>query len=114
MPQHLLNRPQLYVLMNLITEILIIMTIVYFVTVKLLCKSVIGLQKINKLEAFWWPSNNFKIFGIDLFLNTLNLPILLNFTHPKIRITNLDGHTFLCVCGHFADRNVEPFSQIDI
>ena len=32
MPQQLLNRPQLYLLMHLITEILIIMTIVKLVT----------------------------------------------------------------------------------
>ena len=49
MPQQLLNRQQLYLLMHLITEILI-----YKVncqtcdTVKLLSKSVIGLQKTNK------------------------------------------------------------------
>ena len=57
MQQQLLNRPQLYLLMHLITEILIIMTIVIIMTlvtlltsdtVKLLSKNVTGLQKINK------------------------------------------------------------------
>ena len=53
MPQQLLNRSQPYLLMHLITEILIIMTTVNFVTLLsdnflALSKSVIGLQKINK------------------------------------------------------------------
>ena len=49
MPQQLLNRPQLYLLMHLITEILVIMTTVTFVTLfKLLSKSVTGLQKSTK------------------------------------------------------------------
>ena len=69
-----------------------------FVAVKLLSKSVIGL----------------KIFGIDLFLGTLNLSIPLSFIHPKIRIINLDEHTFLGMCGLFAGKGVKPFSQIDI
>ena len=45
-PQQLLNRPQPYLLMHLITVIIIIMA--SFLTLKLLPKSVIGLQKINK------------------------------------------------------------------
>ena len=52
-----------------------------------------------------------KIFRINFFLNILNLPIPLNFIHPKIRITNLDEHTFLCLCWLFTDSNVKPFSQ---
>ena len=46
-----------------------------------------------------------KIFGINLFLNILNLSIPLNFIYPKIRITDLDEHTS-CICGLFADRDV--------
>ena len=47
-----------------------------------------------------------KIFGINLFLNILNLPIPLNFIYPKIRITSLDEPTLLDIFGLFADRNV--------
>ena len=42
MPQQLLNRPELYLLMYLITEILIIMTIVKLVT----------------LLSYYWSSKN--------------------------------------------------------
>ena len=79
-------------------------------TVKLL----LVFKKSTKQTKSILATNIFKIFAIDLFLNTLNLPIPLNFIHPKVRITNLDEHTFLCICGLFADRDVKPFSQIDI
>ena len=109
MPQQLLNRPELHLLMHLITEILIIMTIF-----KLACNCSSKNQQ-NKKKRILVATQYLKIFGIDLFLNTLNLSIPPNFIHPKIRITNLDEHTFLCIYGLFADRrDVKPFSQIDI
>ena len=63
-------------------------------TVKLLPKSVIGLQKINKTNRKHFGG---QILGIDLFLNISNLSIPLHFIYAKIRITNLDGRTLLCI-----------------
>ena len=72
-----------------------IMTTVKLVTVKVLSKNLIGLQKINKAnKAFQWS------FHISKSLQSipLALSIPLNFTHPNIRIANLDEHKIIHSC----------------
>ena len=75
-------------------------------------------KSTKRTKSIFVAIQHLKSFGIDLFLNTLHLSILLNFIHPKIRIAHLDEHahtyTLLCVCGLFADMDVKLFSQIDI
>ena len=102
-PHQLLNRPQPYLLMHLITDIHY--NDKFLGTVKLLPESVIGLKK-TKTKSILVAVQDLQSFGIDLFLNISNLSIPLNFIYPKIRITNLDEHTLLCICGLFADRDV--------
>ena len=60
--------------------------------------SVIGLQKINETKSILVAVQHLKIFGTDLFLNTLNLSIPFNSTHSEIRIANLDQHTPINYC----------------
>ena len=105
-PQQLLNRPQPYLLMHLITVILIIMTsfltlLSYYLKVYLDFK-----KSAKQTKSILMTIQDLKIFGIDLFLNISNLSIPLNFIYPKIRITNFDEHKLLCICGPFADRDV--------
>ena len=105
-PQQLLNRPQPYLLMHLITVILITMTsfltlLSYYLKVYLDFK-----KSAKQTKSISMTVQDLKIFGIDLFLNISNLSISLNFICPKIRITNLDEHTLLYLCGLFADRDV--------
>ena len=72
-----------------------VMTTVKLVTVKLLGKNLISLQKINKAnKAFQW------LFNISKSLQSipLALSIPLNFPHPNIRIANLHEHTIIHSC----------------
>ena len=75
-----------------------------------------GLQKTTKrITNILVAVQRLTIFGIDLFLNTLNLSIPFSFIYPKISIANLDEHTLIqCMCGRFTDRDANKSSQIDI
>ena len=105
-PQQLLNRPQPYLLMYLITVIRIIsikrMIRIIFDTVKSLPKIVVSLQKINKTNKNLLVAvQDLKIFGIDLFLNRSNLSISLNFIYPKIKLAilmNIHYCVYVCFC----------------
>ena len=71
-----------------------IMTTVKLVTVKALSKNLIGLQKINNAnKAFQWS------FHISKSLQSIPLGLFIprNFTHPNIRIANLDEHKISCL-----------------
>ena len=82
--------------MHLITGMLMIMATVKLVTVRVLPKNLIGLQQINKAnKAIRWSFHISK----SLQLIPLALSIQLNFTHPNIRIANLDEHTIIHSCG---------------
>ena len=79
MPQQLPNRPQPYLLMHLITVTLILMTnfsmcqVTYSVKVSLVFK-----KSAKQAKSILVAVQDLKIFGIDLFLNILNLSIPLN------------------------------------
>ena len=71
------------------------MTNVKLVTVKLLGKNLISLQKINKVnKAFQW------LFHVSKSLQSIQLAlsIPLNFTNSNIRIANLDEHLIRHSC----------------
>ena len=55
-----------------------------------ICINVTGLQKTTKrIKNILVAVQRLTIFGIDLFLNTLNLSIPFSFIYPKISIANL-------------------------
>ena len=85
--------------MHLITEILVIMTIVKSVT---LFSCYLNRWMAFKKPTKWTKSilvtiEHLKSFGIDQFLNTLHLSIPLNFVHPKIRIVTQHTHSYIIV-----------------
>ena len=90
-----IKQTTIYLLMHLINGMLMIMATFKLVTVKVLSKNLIGLQKINKAnKAFRWSFHTSKsLQSIPLALSSS-----LNFTHPNIRIANLDGHTTIHFC----------------
>ena len=72
-----------------------VMTTFKLVTLKVLSKNLIGLQKINKAKkAFQWS------FHISKSLQSIPLALSIapNFTHPNIRIVNLDEHKIIHSC----------------
>ena len=91
MPQQLLNRLRPYLLMHLImTSFLTVLS--YCLKVSLVFK-----KSTKETKSVLVVVQYLNVFGIDLFLNILNLPTPLNFIYPEMRITNLDKHTLLCM-----------------
>ena len=111
MPQQLLNRPQLYLLMHFNNwNTNYSDNCQACDTVKLLPKSVIGLQQ----KAFWWASNMLKSLKSICFLTHQTCPFhSISSTEKSVLpvLINTHTHKLFCMCAIFVDRDVKSFLE---